>query len=258
MKAYHQFYSRCVAAAVLWLMAVRPSGQAQTTIVGWDMNGVSEDVNMLGAATFATGIGATAPSGVLSRGAGAALPGLTASNAFGASGFSSASLSTALAGNDYFSFSFAVDTGYSVTLSSITLKMFATTNGPTNAALFSSVGGFASTDVAIQLWPLTGNANNDQTITLSSSAFANLTGTTEFRLYAYGSGTASTDKLRFRNLTGNDLTLTGTVSAVPEPSVYASLTGAAAFAATLVFRSRRPRRPAAQKSPLSRIHADGM
>ncbi|MBI5380403.1 MAG: PEP-CTERM sorting domain-containing protein [Opitutae bacterium] len=237
------------ASLLLVFLACQPLGRAQTVLLGWDVNGTSEDALTLTATTRASQISSSGASGILSRGSGAALPGVPSSNAFGASGFTATSLTGAMSGNDYFSFSITVNDGYSLSLTSISMKMSDTTNGPTSAALFSSVGGFSSTSSAIQTWSLTGNASNDQTITLSSGAFTNLTGTVEFRLYGYGGDTGTTDKLRFRNLAGNDLALCGTLSAVPEPSTYAALTGAAVFAVT-AWRRRR-QRPVAppQKSP---------
>lgn len=211
----------------------------QTTLIGWNVNGVPEGATTLTATTFGTHISTSSPSGLLSRGPGASAPGSPSSNAFGASGFSATSLNNAIAAGDYFTFTLSADSGYSLSLSTVTLRLFNTTSGPTNAALFSSVGGFSSGSAAITSFSLTGNANNDQTITLSSGSFSNLTGTVEFRLYAYGGGTSTTDKLRFRDLTGNDLTVTGTLSAIPEPSTYAAIAGAVSLLGTVYWRRRQ-------------------
>jgi hypothetical protein len=216
------------------------AAQGQTTLLGWEFTGVAESAVSVTATTVGSNIGTSAPSGILSRGSGAAAPGSPSSSAFGASGFTATDLSGALAASDYFTFSVTINSGSSMTLTSVVMRLFDTTSGPTNAALFSSVGGFTQSSAAIQTFALTGNANNDQSITLSSGSFSNLTGTVEFRLYAYGGSGGSTDKLRFRNLSGNDLVLNGTVSvaAVPEPSTYAALCGAIALLAA-IYRRRK-------------------
>ena len=230
---------------ILWLVALwvalTAMVRAQTTLVGWDVNGTTESATSLTAGTFDSNISQSSPSGVLSRGAGAASPGNAAGNSFGASGFTATTLTNAITAGDYFTFSITVNSGYAMTLSSLTMKLFDTTSGPTNGAVFSSVGGFASSGSAIQSFTLTGNANNDQSITLSAGSFSNLTGTVEFRIYAYGGGSSSTDKMRIRDLSGNDLVISGTVSAIPEPETTGICFGAFALGAVMLMRGLRRR-----------------
>ena len=233
-------------AKILWLLALPVAlsavARAQTVLMGWDVNGTTESATSLTAATFGSNVSQSSPSGVLSRGTGAASPGNVSSNAFGASGFTATTLDNAIAASDYFTFSITVNSGYAMTLSSLTIKLNDTTNGPTGGALFSSVGGFASSSAAIQSFTLTGNSSNDRSITLSTGSFSNLTGTVEFRIYAYGgAGSSSTDKLRVRDLSGNDLTISGTVSAIPEPATVATWLGAFALGAAVIAKSRRKR-----------------
>ena len=237
-------------AKILWFLAASVAlsavACAQTTLVGWDVNGTTESATSLSAATFAPNVSQFSPSGVLARGAGAASPGNVSSNAFGASGFNATALDNAFSASDYFTFSITVNSGYAMTLSSLTIKLNETASGPTNGALFSSVGGFASGSAAIQSFALTGGTSNDQSVTLSTGSFSNLNGTVEFRLYAYGGGSTSTDKLRIRDLSGNDLTISGTVSAIPEPGTVAAWLGAFALSAAVMARSCRKLSPRAR------------
>jgi hypothetical protein len=209
------------------------------TLIGWDVSNATESDSTL--SSDITTIDTNISSGILSRGAGAAAPGSPASKSFGASGFSATDLSGALTNGDYLTFSITVNSGFSMSLTSVAMKLFATTNGATGGALFSSVGGFSSTSDAISTFSINGNANNDQSISLSSGSFSNLTGTIEFRLYAFGGSTGSTDKVRIRNLTGDDLVIVGTtaISAVPEPSTFAFLGGLATLGFAVVRRRSR-------------------
>lgn len=220
------------------LAATVPLSDAQTVLLGWDVNGTSESAASLTYSTIGAHIGSGAPSGLLARGSGAATPGSPSNNTFGAAGFTATDLSGALAANDYFTFSISVAAGFTMSLTSIGFKMSETPTGPTNASLFSSVGGFTSTASTISSWTLPAGTTSDQSIVLSSGSFSNLTGTVEFRIYAFGGGGSTTDKLRFRNLTGDDLIISGTVTAVPEPATTVAIVAGAALVGAALYRRR--------------------
>lgn len=210
---------------------------AQVTLLEWDMSGVDQSTVTLTAGTVATNISSTSPSGVLSRGAGASLPGSTGSNNFGASGFDSASLAAAITANDFFSFSITVNSGFTMSLTNLEFNMQRTSGGPTNAAVMSSVGGFTDGSEVSSYTVSSATGGGDQSIVLSS--MSNLSGTVEFRVYGWGGGGGTTDKFRFRNLSSGDLEITGTTaSAVPEPASFASLMGIFALG-FIKFRRRR-------------------
>ncbi|MBW7894660.1 MAG: PEP-CTERM sorting domain-containing protein [Opitutaceae bacterium] len=236
MKASHALILTLLSSSVS--LAV----YGQPVLLGWDVNGVSEATASLSAGTVGANISTNSPSGVLSRGSGVGLAGSPLSNGFGASGFTSGSLADAITNNDYFTFSITVDYGYTMSLDSIIFKASETTSGPTNAALLSTVGGFNS-ESAVSTWLLPSASNSDQSITLSALDFSHLTGTVEFRIYAWGgSGISTTDKYRFRDLTGNDLVISGTtaLAPVPEPSTYAAILGGVAFVGVMAIRRRKP------------------
>lgn len=206
------------------------------------MNGVDQSTATLSAFTVATGVNGTSPSGVLSRGAGAALPGSTGSNNFGASGFTATTLADAISNDDFFSFSITAAAGYELSLSSIEWNMQITTSGPTSGALFSSATGFTEGNDISSYAITTAEGGGDQTISLTDiTALQSITGTVEFRIYGWGGGAGTTDKFRFRNLGSGDLLIAGTVSAapLPEPAAASLLAGVAVLTGAIATRRRR-------------------
>lgn len=131
-------------------------------------------------------------------------------------GATGADAAAAVTGNDYVEFTLTVSAGYEVDLTSLTLQIQQSsgTSSPTNLFILSSVDGYTST-----IYSTTASTSyQTKTLTLSSLDFQDLT-TVTFRIYAYGaSGTSSS--LRIDNLT-----LNGTLTAIPEPSTYAMLFG---------------------------------
>lgn len=215
---------------------------AQSVLLEWDMSGVDQSTATLAASVIASNISSSSPSGVLSRGAGAALPGSTGSNNFGASGFNSTSLADAITNGDYYTFSVTAASGFALNLSAIEYNMEITTSGPTNGALFSSVTGFGSANAIATYGISTSTGGGDQTVTMTGlTALQGVTGTVEFRIYAWGGGSGTTDKFRFRNLSSGDLQISGTVvsSPVPEPAAYAALTAGIVLAGVVMRRKRR-------------------
>jgi len=240
--------------SILFLSLFSAAATQAQTLIGWDVAGITESATSVtyDSGTLGAHISTTSPSGVLSRGSGAAAPGSPSANTFGASGFNAANLGSALTNNDYFTFSISVASGYQMSLTSVSFKMSETTNGATNAALFSSVGGFSSAGMAIATWATPSGTTSDQSITLSGGSFSNLTGTVEFRIFAYGGNSSSTDKFRLRNLSGDDLIIAGSVSAIPEPATYAALLGAASLAGAFAHRRQKISRPPARSTSPSR------
>lgn len=136
----------------------------------------------------------------------------------------SADTQAALANGDYFSFTLAPTAGSILNLQSFTIDI-SVNGGTTNAdtaefALFASGDGFSAGDPSMAdiLAPAASVTAPDMnalpysryTVDLSSAAFQNLTGTVTFRLYVSNSASASVARF-------DDVTINGTVSAVPEP-----------------------------------------
>lgn len=217
--------------------------QLPAQIVAWNVNGInSSTTNPFSATTLATGLS----SATLTIGSGVTAS--SASSTFGGSDFNTTSLASAITGNDYLSFSITPSAGYSFSASSLSLTFgVATAVTNFNVALMSSATGFTS---GSELWTFSFSTASPatQSITLSGlSGLQGLSSATEFRLYGYRDGSGTTT-FRIRDLSGNDLSLSGSVSAIPEPSTYAAIFGAAALAAAIWSR-RRPRDAAPNRPP---------
>lgn len=215
-------------------IALCPSAQAQ--IVAWELSGANAVTSN---PLAATNLGAGMASAQLTLGSG-----LTASSAidtFGGSGFNSTSLAAAIAANQYLSITFTPAAGQAVSLTAISLQSgVATAVTNFNAALLSSATGFTAGDALYSYAFGTASASL-QTATLTGEAgLQGLTTATEFRLYGWRD-VAGSSTFRFRSLSGNDVSIQGTVSAVPEPATWAGLAGLLGLAVAL-GRRRKTRR----------------
>lgn len=143
-------------------------------------------------------------------------------NGWGGPGWDGTSLATATSNNDYFTLTLTAATGYKISYTSIDLNL---TRGATSATAFvwqyqiNGTGGFTSIGSAIDISGAT--SKTPYSIDLSGvSALQNVTGTVEFRFYAWGATTNSS--LFFGASTGSTdysaLNFNGTITPVPEPS----------------------------------------
>ncbi len=226
---------KSLAAGLLLSLSIVLGPQAQAQIVAWEISGSNASTSdPLAASTLASGLA----SGELSLGSGVTAS--SAADTFGASGFNSTSLAAAIAANQYLSLTLTPTAGHALDLSSISLLTGVSTAVINfNGALLSSATGF-TTDDALHTYAFSSASAPLQTATLSGeSGLQDLTTATEFRVYGWRDD-AGTSTFRFRSLTGYDVSIAGTVSAVPEPSTYAVILGATALA--VVARRRRQRR----------------
>lgn len=144
-------------------------------------------------------------------------------------GYFTASAWTGVApGTNYFEFTLTPGSGYGLSLASISFGYRASGTGPTAFAIRSSSDVFSSTLVSGTItndsaWHATGPLS----ITLSSQAAP-----TTLRVYASGAS-SSLGTLRV-----DDVTLSGSVTAIPEASTYAAMLGLLAFSGVLLHRRR--------------------
>jgi hypothetical protein len=131
-------------------------------------------------------------------------------------------------GTNYFEFTITPTAGSSVSLTSISFGSRATTTGPTTYSFRSSTDGYG-TNLATNSLTNDGNwhASGTQSISLT------FTSATTFRFYANGASNSG-GTLRI-----DDFSLGGSMSAVPEPSTYAAIFGAAALVGTIWHRRRQ-------------------
>jgi hypothetical protein len=221
------FFRRALACLAALLI-----GPVHAQIVAWDVSGVNASANnplaagtlnsLLASATLSLGGGVTASA---------------TSNTFGGTGFNQTSFASAISADDYLSFTLTPAATTDLSLSSVSMLLgVATAVTNFNVALASSVTGFTTSD-AIWTFSFATASPAVQTVSLSGvTALQNLGGPVEFRVYGWRDTTGTTT-FRIRDNSGSDLSLAGTVSAVPEPSAYAALAGAVALA----FACRRKR-----------------
>jgi len=226
MKAF----SRHLLASFLALAACL---EAQAQIAAWEIAGTNASTSNPKPATTLAGFIDSA-----SLTLGSAITASAAADTFGGSGFNSTSLSSAITGNQFLSFTITPSSGHAVSLSSLTLLSgvsSATTSF--HGEVLSSATGFA-TGASLHSYSFSTTSAPLQSITLSGvSALQNVTGPVEFRIYGWRDN-AGSSTFRLRSLTGSDLVLNGTVSAVPEPSTYAAILGALTLAGVVMQRRR--------------------
>jgi hypothetical protein len=134
-------------------------------------------------------------------------------------------------GSNYFEFILTPDAGYAFSATSMTFGYRATATGPTNFAVRSSADAYASNLTS-------GTITGDSTWRSAGALSITLSGintATTFRIF--GSG-ASSSLGTFRV---DDVTVSGSVTAVPEPSTYAAILGAMALTSVLICQRRRAR-----------------
>ena len=214
-----------LSASLVFAFALAPFVTvAHAQLVAWNVNGINASTsNPFSATTVGTNIS----SGSLTLGSGVTAS--SAASTFGGSGFDTTSLSAAISGNDYISFTITPSSGFTLDASSASLTFGVATATTFNVALLTSATGFSSGS-AVWSFSFSTATPATQSVTLSSiTGLQGVSTATEFRLYGYRD-TAGSSTFRIRDLSGNDIALSGTTaSAIPEPSTYATAIGALAF-----------------------------
>lgn len=132
-------------------------------------------------------------------------------------------------GSNYFEFTLTPNAGHTFAATSLTFGYRATSTGPTNFAVRSSTDAYASNLVS---GTITGDSvwRSPGTLTITMSG---MNTATTFRIY--GSG-ASSSLGTFRV---DDVTVNGSVTAVPEPSTYAAILGFMVLISAIIRQRRR-------------------
>lgn len=216
---------RVVAMCAAGMIAA--SGQA-ALLAGWEVTGVDVkegagiETNIAPYAFYATTSDVSTVTSKMLLGAGVN-PSTSVNNyGFKISGSDSTdSLADAIAMNHYMEFSFTIDPGYGVNLSSMEMKGEATGTGCSNVVLMTSIDGYvdgAQIAMATNV-NATGGFDTDKSgfgapIDLSASKYQELTGSISFRIYGWGSSTNSgTGETRIRTYesVSDDLVVFGEV-----------------------------------------------
>jgi hypothetical protein len=202
-------------------------------LVSWEITGANATVTNPQPATF---LAANIASASLTLGSG--VTAASAADTFGGSGFNTTSLAAAIAGDDYLSITITPGAGHNLSITSLSLLTGVSTAVTSfHGEILSSATGFTASD-AVHSYLFATTSAPIQSITLSGvSALQNVLGPIEFRVYGWRD-TAGTSSFRFRNLSGSDLVITGSVTAIPEPSTCAAILGLVALAGVTIRRRR--------------------
>tara|TARA_R110002049_G_scaffold46424_7_gene134941 strand:+ start:653 stop:3115 length:2463 start_codon:yes stop_codon:yes gene_type:complete len=182
-------------------------------IVAWEMDGNAGNEVTVNATTLDGNLNMS----TLSRGSG--LNPRSLGDAFSSSSFTvGGTQASALTDNDYLQFQISTISGYQVSLSTLDATFRRSGNGPNSFIWRYSIDGVNFTDIGtIISYNISPTNGTDQTqINLATiTALQNVAfGTTiTFRLYGWGADINGT--FAIRKLTGNDLSLGGTVTALP-------------------------------------------
>ncbi len=210
-----------------------PDG-ALVTLMTWDLTGAAgtQESNS-GNSVYEDSV--TAKD--LVRGAG--LTGTMGANSMNTSGWTGQD-------TDYFEFGLTVLAG-SLDLSQLTIATRSSAYGPGQVGLFTSVDGF-TTAIHTFNQAAGGNYVNSIVDLAAVTALQDITGELNFRLKQIGTtaanGSLSTSAGTFRiseyasGSTYTDLTLTGSVTAIPEPSTYAMILGGLTLGLAALRRRR--------------------
>lgn len=221
---------------IVLLLAVAGNIECRAQLATWEITGSNASLTN---PDPADALGSQIASARLGLGAGITASG--AANTFGGSGFSSTSLASAIAANQYLSVTITPNSNQAISISSISfLTGLSTAFTYFHGELLSSRTGFSA---GSSLYSYTTGTTTPslQSATLSGfSALQNVNGPIEFRLYGWHDGSGSTT-FRFRSLSGSDVTISGSTSAVPEPGTYAVVIGVMSLAGAAYLRKRRDR-----------------
>ncbi len=227
-----------IAAATLLALAFTSTMNAQTLIAGWDFTG-ENNVATSAADAYSAGLDS---SSLLTRGAGAASS--TGADSFRTVGFGNNGIS--VANTDYFEFSLSAASTFTLSLSSIDIRVtgtstFAASPGVSQQFAYSLDG----VNFTLIGTPMSSIGTN-QTLSFDLSgvgALQNVSDTTTITLRYYASGQTTTGGWGFNsNIPGNyGLAVNGMgvpMAVVPEPATY-MLFGMGLLVCVQQFRRRR-------------------
>jgi hypothetical protein len=199
---------------------------AQTTLAGWEMNGLSAyGASPLAATTTASNV----TIGGLTRGTGFTTAGTAAGNGWGGTGLNEASFANAVAGNDFASFQITANAGFTVSLTQIAAyNIRRSSSGPTTGKWQYQVGSGSFVDIGTEItWGGTTSStgNSQAAIDLSGiGALQNVAaGTTvTIRCVLWGASLATGTWYLNNFQTGNDIVITGSVTSTSNPNANLS------------------------------------
>ena len=208
------------------LVAIMIGHFASSQILAWDFNGAAGNETSLASTTT----NANLASSSVTRGSGVVATALA--NAFSANSWDNASLAVAITNNDYFQFTVTVNTGFTVSLSTLDAAFRRSSTGPNAFQWQYSLDGFSTAGInigsSISYTLTTSNGDAQAQINLSGiSALQNVPNGTVITIRLYGWGaSAPAGTFALGRISGNDLAIGGTTA----PSACSGIpTGQAGF-----------------------------
>lgn len=227
---------RCVRAFLLLFGIIGATAAARAQLVVFNFTGTSPAPNTPWTSTSTLAAGITLTGWTLGS-----VTGSSTSSRFTATNWSDGTaFSDASSGGDYITFSITPTSGNQLSLSgaTITFALQNSATGPDFYSVRSSVDTFGSDLSASSTALNAAGATTSTSLTLPTSvSYTGLTGAVEFRIYGWGASSG------VGTMSVNAWSMTGGVSAIPEPSTYAAILGGVVLAGAL-WQRRRPRRSA--------------
>jgi hypothetical protein len=184
------------------------AGAQADLLVGWEFSGYRGDELQGTSTVVAANI---VDPAFVSRGDGVGI----SNNAgrFNGNNWTEEDLPAAIAANDYFTWTIEAEAGFQFSVTNVSFNFQRSGTGGTDWALRSSLDSF-STNLA----SFTALGNSSQSVDLTAAGIEDET-SVEFRFYGWG-GSGAAGSAGFEGA-GDDLTVSGSVSVIPEPGTIA-------------------------------------
>jgi DNA/RNA endonuclease G (NUC1) len=197
-------------------------------LVGWDMSGLTGGANNYGISPLPQTTNApNLSSGGLIRGSGVKTSGSAGANGWGGTGFTNISKATAIASNQFATFSLTASNGYAMSCTSVSLYNYKRSGtGPASGVLQYQIDAGAFTDITNFSYSSASGGGTNATIDLSTITDLQNVGentNVTFRIVNYG-GTSSSGTWYVYDTAGStalDLAIQGTVTQIVNPPAIA-------------------------------------